>query len=360
MSYMNYFKFLSVAVLILAAVSCKDTFIPAPEPKTDYSAQVLILNSGNWGSNDASLTVLDEKEGKMNTTDIFSSVNGKKLGDVANDMMIYGSKLYIAVTTSAVLFVCDLNGKIITEIKEGSPRCLCANGGKVYATLYEGYVAEIDTASFTVRKVETGPNPEGITYSSGKLYVADSFGYDPTYQYGTTVTVIKASSFTVDKKLTVNNNPHKFVISEDGTLYLITWGNYADIPAALQKINPSTDEVTTVSGVAPTDMAMGRSGIAYILSTAYDAQWNQTFSYYKYDTRTDTFVEDLVSSSAVPNGSFIMYDRFLDRIYIGTSDYVSTGDLYILGNDGSVISKYDTGGMNPITVQFIRREFIVE
>jgi len=353
---MSKIKYLLALVCLISAVSCsKNDLDPNPAPIPVVKSKTLILNSGNWGSNDASLTVLDNEKGIISTTDIFASVNGKKLGDIANDMIIYGSKLYIAVTNSGVIFVCDLDGKIITEIKEGSPRHFCADKGKVYATLFEGYAAEIDTTTFAVRKVATGPNPEGIACSSGKLYVADSFGYDTSGQYGTTVTVIDAAGFTVLKQLTVNNNPQSFQVMDDGTLYLVSWGNYADIPAALQKINPTTDAVTTVPGVAPTDMTLGEPGFAYLLCSSYDDNWDQSFSYYIYSTKTDTIIDELVSSTEVPNGSFIKYDPVTLNIFIGASDYVSNGDLYVLDGINAPV-KYDTGGMNPITVEFIREE----
>jgi len=356
---MNKFKYLFVALILMATVSCEDTWAPAPAPIPVVTSRTLILNSGNWGANDASITVLDNETGKVSTSDLFSSVNGKKMGDVANDIIIYGSKMYIAVTSSEVIFVCDLNGRIITEIHEGSPRHFCTHKDKVYATLFEGYAAEIDTTTFAVRKVATGPNPEGIACAGGKLYVADSFGYDTSGQYGTTVTVIDVTSFTALKQLTVNNNPHSFQVLDDRNIYLVTWGNYADIPAALQKIDSSTDEVTTVPGVAPTDMTLGESGFAYLLCSSYDENWNQSFSYYIYNTKTDKIIDELVSSTEVPNGSFIKYDPVMLKIFIGASDYVSNGDLYVLDGINPPV-KYDTGGMNPIAVAFIRTEVLSE
>lgn len=334
-----------------AAVSCTKDFKPTPVPTA--TTGVYILNSGNYNSNDASLVTYDPQTGTV-SADIFSAANGKRLGDVANDMLVYGSKLYIAVTNSAVIFVTDLDGRIITEIKEGSPRHFCAEGGKVYATLYEGYAAEIDTASFSVKKVQTGPNPEGIAYSNGKLYVADSYGYDQSGTYGTTVTVIDRQTFTVTGKLTVLNNPQTFHAPDSRHLYLITWGNYADIPAALQKIDTSTDEVTTIPDVHPTVMALGWDSTAYLICSSYDADWNHTIKYYRFDLGTETVTGELTDTAQVPNGCCIAYDALTDLIYIGCSDYASNGDVCVMTSSGIITDQFDTGGMNPITLAFRR------
>jgi len=346
---MKYTIFSCFAVLtLLSACSTGDPESPVVPEK---AAGIYILNSGNYYSNDASLVSYDPLTGTV-SSDIIAARNGKQLGDVANDMLIYGSKMYIAVTNSAIIFICDLEGNILKEIQEGSPRHLCAEGGKVYATLFEGYAAEIDTVTFSVRKTQVGANPEGIACSGGKIYVADSFGYDTSGTYGTSVSVLDRSTFSVIKEITVLNNPQTLHVTSDGTLYLICWGNYADIPASLQKINPATDAVTTVGDVHPTGMVIGEDDTAFLLCSSYDAQWKQTINYYTFDLGTDTVIGELVSSTEVPDGYSLNYDHTDDLLYIGCSDYRSTGEMYIVTPSGNVLTHFDTGGLNPISVAF--------
>lgn len=348
------YSIITVFLLILTASCRKEKSEIESKPQEQTESVALILNSGNWEANDASITLMDCKTGLVTPGDLFSSANGIKLGDVANDMILYGSKLYIAVSMSSVIFVCDTECNIIKAIQGGTPRHFCAHNGKVFATMFEGHVAEIDTTTFAVRKVSTGPNPEGIACAQGKLYVADSFGYDPSGMYGTTVTVIDEATLTPLKTLTVNNNPQSFHVCGH-SLYLISWGNYSDIPARLQKIDTSTDEVTTIEGVTPTAMTIGEPGTAYIMSSTYDENWNQTFNYSVFDTSTDTIRGELIPGSKIPGGSFISYDSPTKLIYIGTSDYVSEGDIYVLDTSGRIISKSGTGGMNPVAISFLKR-----
>lgn len=356
------------AALVCMAVACsKDNGPIGPigtpsTPSTPPVEEVLtkgvyILNSGKLGSNNSELTYYDAVT-KQVTTNKFVAVNGKKMGDTGNSIICYGKKLYMAVTGSAVVYVTDLTGRVLGEVvKQGesgklSPRHLDAANGKVYVTYMEGYAGAIDTSSFQVTTVKVGAFPEGIAYSNKKLYVANSDGMN--YPYGTTVSVLDANTLETKATLEVSNNPQTFHKASDNTLYLVTWGNYADIPAKLHKINTASDRVTTISGVAPTNMAIGKDGIAYILSSVYDAAWNQTITYEMYDIAKDKIIGEFASVSEIPGGYSLFADELTGKVYVGASDYISNGDVYVLESDGAIAGKFDTGALNPVSLCFIR------
>ena len=144
---------------------------------------------------------------------MFATENGRGLGDTANDMLIYGSKMYIAVNKSATIEVTDLSGKSLKTIspKDESnvpqqPRMLTAAGGNVYVTLFDGHLACIDTTSMEiVKKVKVGPNPEGVCELNGKLYVANSGGYNLVQD--STLSVVDMNTFEEVEKIVVTINP---------------------------------------------------------------------------------------------------------------------------------------------------------
>ena len=348
------------AAITLVAVSCSDKE-PLPSDLAGTGdldpaiAGLYILNSGKEGRNNASVAYW-EASSKVLSADVFTDANGKKLGDTGNDMIIYGKKMYIAVTGSSMVFVTDLRGKVIKEIAvEGesanlSPRHLAAGGGKVYVSYMEGYLGEIDTVSFNVKKVKVGPMPEGVAYANRKVYVANSDGYNYEDGYGKTVSVVDASTFTVSKTLDVALNPQTFHVASDNKVYLIALGDYADVPAKLQKINTTTDTVTDIPDIEPTNMAIGKNGTAYIISNEYGENWEALSRYYIFDTAKDKVTGELISSAQIPNGYSIFTDNVAGYIYIGTSDYISNGDVYILTAEGEIKLKFDTGGLNPISI----------
>lgn len=352
----NILKLIPIALFAAGIIVSCSKNNNTPEPVVKKSTGMYVLNSGKMKSNNASLSFYDFTTKKV-TNNVFETLNSKKIGDTGNDMVIYGGKMYIGVTNSKIIFVTDLQGKLIKEITVAgekanlSPRHFSTGNGKVYVSYFEGYAGQIDTSNFAVKTVKVGAMPEGIIYVNGKVYVANSDGYNAPY--GTTVSVLDASKMTVSKEIKVSNNPQTFHLNSDGNLYLISWGDYGAIKASLQKINTSTDAVTTISGVVPTNMAIGLNGKAYILSSIYDAKWNQTIKYYLFDTKTDTVEKEFIASDAVKKGYCIYTDPTNGNVIIGSSDYVSNGDIYIFTSAGVFVEKFDTGGINPIKVCFL-------
>lgn len=360
----NHFLIFMLAICSIFIISSCQKPGPEPDP-IEVAVGAYVLNNGNYGSNDACLTFYDYST-KGVSANVFYNANGKKLGDTAQDMLVFGSKIYISVYNSKIIFVTDHKGKIIKEITvEGdngnlSPRYLTSYGDKVYATYYEGYLGEIDTTSYAVRKVAVGMNPDGVVGASGKLYVANSGGLNYAGGYNNTVSVVSASTFTVTKTLEVVTNPQYLKVNSEGTIYLISSGNYADIPCTLQKIDSSTDAVTTIEGISPSFMAMNQfTDKMYLICSSYDADWNLTCSYYLFDTLTGKWFDFITDGTKVENAYSISVDPVAKLVYIGTSTYTENGDMYVFNIDGTLNNKFDTQGLNPIGVYPVT-EFVKE
>ena len=90
-------KIISLLLLSLSIVfvSCEKNGGEEIPPQV-VTEGIFILNNGNYASNDATLSLYDP-ENMVISKDIFQSVNGKKMGDLAQDMLVYGSKMYIAM-----------------------------------------------------------------------------------------------------------------------------------------------------------------------------------------------------------------------------------------------------------------------
>ena len=179
---------LGLAVLLMGTAvmtSCSDDN-DGPETYLQvYSTGAYVVNSGNMYSNiESSLTAIDYASSTA-TQNVFKTANGRSLGNTANDGIVYGNKIYLAVDQSNTIEVIDKKTKqSIKQIKttdllgkaEGAePRHISADGGKVYFTTYGGYVAAVDTTSFALQKKwKVGSYPEGLVIGNGNLYVANS------------------------------------------------------------------------------------------------------------------------------------------------------------------------------------------
>ena len=179
---------LGLAVLLMGTAvmtSCSDD---NDGPKTylqEYSTGAYVVNSGNmYNKIESSLTAIDYASSTA-TQKVFKAANGRSLGNTANDGIVYGNKIYLAVDQSNTIEVIDKKTKqSIKQIKttellgnaEGAePRHIIAGDGKVYFTTYGGYVAAVDTTDFALQKKwQVGSYPEGLVIGNGNLYVANS------------------------------------------------------------------------------------------------------------------------------------------------------------------------------------------
>lgn len=313
---------------------------------------VYILNSGNMNNNDAKLTFYNPETEEV-VPDVFTSANGIMLGDTANDMIIYGSKMYIGMTGSKIIFITDLKGKKISQIEGITPRNFTSLDGKVYVTDYAGALVQIDTTSFETKSVKVGNKPEGLIVSDGKIYVANS---DSDNNYATRqVSVVDPSTMSVTGTIETQANPQKFFTDEQGELYLISWGNYADVPAAIQKIDRQNNTSKVLDNVATTVASAGRNNKVYMIHTSYDENWNPSIRIFVFDATTDTITGDFITDgTTVENAYSITADTETGRVYIGASDYKTNGDVYIYSEDGKFISKFDSEGLNPMGAYFVR------
>ena len=179
---------LGLAVLLMGTAvmtSCSDDN-DGPETYLQvYSTGAYVVNSGNmYNKIESSLTAIDYASSTA-TQNVFKAANGRSLGNTANDGIVYGNKIYLAVDQSNTIEVIDKKTKqSIKQIKttdllgkaEGAePRHIIADGGKVYFTTYGGYVAAVDTTDFALQKKwKVGNYPEGLVFGNGNLYVANS------------------------------------------------------------------------------------------------------------------------------------------------------------------------------------------
>lgn len=344
---------LIAALAALTFTSCKED--DPVGPQTGIKG-IIVLNNGNWGANDASMSLYDP-ETRTVTGDMFFTANNQHLGDLGQDMAVVGDDIYIAVNGSQVIFVTDRDLKIkkTIEAAEGgaklSPRSFATGGGKVYVTYYEGFLGEIDPASYSVRTTKVGPNPEGVAYAGGKLYVANSGGYLPTFN--NTVSVVDASSFKEISTIEVNCNPATVVASGNGKyVYVTSYGNFADIQPKFQVIETASSKVSDIDYTDVKNIAMGGNDELLVLTGGYDENWNIAGTIWRHDANTNSKAGKITDSVISPYYS-ISADPKTGYVFVGTSDYTTDGDVWWFDADGSLQDKFDSRGLNPQRVLYL-------
>ncbi len=360
------FLFLSAlcALMSFSFVACSDDDddnIPPVEEPDPVLAGAYFMNTGKRQSNNATLDYNDPNTKELKTK-VFASANGRGLGDTANDIMVYGSKMYIAVSESNTIEITDLNAKSLKSIapkdeagQPQSPRYLAAYKGKVYVTLFDGHLAEIDTISMEITKqTEVGPNPYQVREVGGKLYVANSGGYNPVKD--STLSVVDPVAFTEEKKIVVGVNPMYMGADSDGELYVVCGGNFADIKASLQRVDLKAETSTTV--YTNDNIMMGMAGDKlYVVQSENDANWKPVNTQFvAYDAKADQELsKNFITDGTVVNDAYYLsVSPYTGDIYIGTSDYTNTGDMFIFSAEGKKIDQLSLSGLNPMGVGFLK------
>lgn len=329
------------------------------------TAEIYILSEGLFNLNNSSLTRYSFRTHQLKTN-YFSTINKRGLGDTANDIALYGNKLYIVVNVSSTLEVVDFTtGQSIKQIpmrtENGSsrqPRHIAFHKDKAYVCSFDGTVARIDTTSLEIEAtVKAGRNPESLCVQNEKLYVSNSGGLDYTEGIGVdnTVSVIDLASFTEIKKITVGPNPGCILPDSENFVYVATHGkNIVEGDYHLVKINSRTDEVERVFDEKVMNFAIqGNVGYLYNYNYQTEDASIKMFNLQTGETIREHFITD-GTQIHTPYGIHI--NPYSGNIYITEAySYTVTGDVLCFNQNGQLQFRLNRIGLNPNTVVFSNR-----
>ena len=353
-----------------------------------------LLNEGNMGNNKATLDYFDytfydstaQRYG-IYIRNIYADRNPMKpreLGDVGNDIDIYGSKLYAVINCSNFVEVMRAaDATHVAEIPIPNCRYLAFHGGYMYVTSYAGpvmlhnpaqrlgYVAKIDTATFAIVDTCTvGYQPDDMAIVGDKLYVANSGGYMfPAYD--STVSVIDLATFQEVKKINVAINLHRLIADKRGFIYVSSRGDYYNAPSRTFIIDSHIDKVVMeltqadpTSGeqksVRNSEMSLcGDSIYFYGVEFSYITNSN-SISYGIIDCQSQQVVSRHFITDGTEKDITIPYGVAVNpetrEIFVtDAKDYISPGKLHCYSPDGQLQWSVTTGDI-PAHFVFVYHE----
>ena len=375
---MKRFSLFYIACLILAVVSsCREDFYIIPSQNQDTGVAptrgnilgMYVLNEGNMGSNKASIDFLDLDENKPTVhylRNIYSERNPnvvKELGDVGNDIKIYGSKLWIVVNVSNKVEVATADScKRITQINIPNCRYLAFKDGFAYVSSYVGpvkfdkdaplgMVYKVDTVDFKKKdSVVVGYQPEELCIVDNKLYVVNSGGYRAP-NYDQTLSEIDLATFKEIRKIKVGLNPHHCQVDHYGQIWVTSRGNYNDVPSRIYRLYKGRNQLyevmdsidTPVSGLSIAGDSLYYYGTAWNNATA-----TNNISYGLINVRTHKIIDTNLFSApqlkaiTMPYG-IIVNPTNRDFYLMDAKNYVSSGSLLHFKSDGTFDWSVQTG-----------------
>ncbi len=342
-------KFILPVLMLFLVCSCQAPRTESPLEPSPYG--LLVLNNGNWGGNDASLCVYSTED-KTLAANVFEAANGRRPGDLGQDMIIVGDELYIAMNGSQLIYVCDRNYTVKDELRaysndiQLSPRCLLYARNRVYVTYYEGYLGEIDPDTHKMRLCAVGANPEGLCYAAGKIYVANSGGaLSP--DFNNTLSVVDPVEFKQVSSIEVNTNPVALCADSAGKwIYILSYGNYSNIRPMLQAYDIAAATLSDCPYNDVKSLAMGPDDVLYLACGFYDDLWQVSGSLYCHDASANKPLGTFGAENFTPYYS-LSVDASSGEVYVGCSDYKTNGDVYVLDSEGKILYFFDCAGLNP-------------
>jgi hypothetical protein len=352
------FSVLCVLAIGLSFPSCSDDDDLLDEgstlnlPKT----RAYILNEGTFGMNNAGITFYAPNGDHDRVEDIYMTQNKKGLGDTGQDIIEYDNYLYVIVYGSNLLL--KLNSACVEQARlsfpeEGQPRYVAEQGGKLYVTLYSGKVAKINPQGLEIEGyVTVGKNPDEIVGDGDFLYVVNSgWGADST------LSVISTKEFAVTKTIKVAKNP-SMALESNGNIFVIAYGEDHSTPV-LQKVDIEKESATTLANAS---RMCEYNGTVYSVFTEYDfvnlpSPYVKENRFFSYDTGSGTlknanFLVDIPSEFATKVIYMMTVNPKNGDLYIGTSDYMTNGDIYRFDKNGKLIEKFESGGISPSKAVF--------
>lgn len=357
LSKLTLAAFLGSVLLFTSCSKDKDeTPLPTPKPVKPYETEgVYVLCEGAYGiENNSEISFYNIKTNVLEKT-YYNKINGKSLGNNANDLKLYGSKLYCTVTgtdgkkDSYVDVIDAATGKSLKRIEffNGTssfmPRYLAFSKGKVYVSNYDGKVSRIDTASLSIdATLILDKGLEQVAITNNKLYVANSshFLYVGKEKV---VTVIDLNTFTKIRDIEVPINPNLLTVTQSDDLLVASWGSYDgsynfNNDGALTRINTVTDTKTKIYSYNNGEAIKGLNtvnGNTYIFSD----------SYFKHFSISDaTLGTDFVTDGTTVNPYGLQINPLDNNVYVADANNYSNeeGIAFCLDRNGKTKFKFAT------------------
>lgn len=377
---------LPMSLVAAALAGCREDEVVVPaeyEPIPDAPAAdtdirgFYLVNEGNMGSNKCTLDYYDYLTG-VYARNIYAERNPnvvKELGDVGNDIGIYGSKLYVVVNCSHKVEVLDArSGVRIGQVDIPNCRYVRFHRGKAYVSSYvgpvqlgadapKGAVYQVDTLSLAITgQVTVGYQPEEMETVGDNMYVANSGGYRAP-EYDNTVSVIDLAGMRQVEMIPVGINLHRLKKDRYDRLWVTSRGDRLSRPSRLYVMDriPGTDrmKVTDTLPVACSNMAIHGNLLYFYAAEWSDLTGSNTISYGIIDIRT----KEVVSTNFITDGTereiampygIAVHPETGDIYLTDAKNYVSSGTLYCFDSQGRKKWSVRTGDI-PTAIAFLHK-----
>lgn len=363
---MKYNKIvLSILALFVFFASCTSDDKSNEESLKSYDKGILVLNQGNFGKNDATLSYIAADLNSFQN-DVFSLVNPAiSLGDIGQSIGFYNDLAFIVLNNSNKIEIVNrYTLKSVAVISSGlkNPRYIAFANGKAFVTNWgdgmvktDDYVAVIDLNSRSVTgSIPVIEGPECILAESGKLYVTHKGGFG----YGNKLSVIDIATNSVATTIEVGDLPENMAVKE-GTLWVACHGmpSYVSAPLVegpgqIVKVSLSSNKV--IDRLAYSD---AKKHISNFVLHNNEIYYTLGADIYRTSSTTASLPSSpFFSTTSLGVNGIYSFAVHGNRIYVGDAkDYVQKGSVYVFSLNATTVGSVEksfTAGVSPAGFYF--------
>ncbi|HRW97463.1 MAG TPA: hypothetical protein P5104_08040 [Bacteroidales bacterium] len=253
-------------------LSCTDDYreIITGENKFLQGKGVFIINEGNFGSGNGSLSFLN-LDSLVMQNNIFYSVNKRPLGDVPYSMIFSNDDIFLVVNNSSKIEVMsrsDLSSKA-TLTGFTSPRfILKVSEVKAYISdFYSSRIAMLNLESGEVSGyIQTGRSSENMVLAGGKVFVAFWSNYAFPELINNMVMIIDPVTDQLIDSVQVGKEPNSMVVDKNGRVWVLCSGGFLnkETPAfhCIDPVTLDTEHILYFSEIKsyPTSLCINGNG----------------------------------------------------------------------------------------------------
>lgn len=358
------FSLLLFAVILIQ--SCDKTETPDDPFPSEEIEGCYVVNYGSFGAGGASISKYDYKEDKMHNFFYQTQNDGNELLSNIQYALPNNDSVYLIGNAVDQLITINpfmeqsLNG--VSEDLE-NPRFCIADGDYLYISCWganpdytdmpDSYISKYNTVTRKVeKKIAVPGGPEGLEIANGKLYAA--------LNYVSQIAVVSLSDEVVSFVTTPAVSSY-FVKDTDGNLYFTMLSTFADFSenTGIGFINTTTDELgesyllenvsSSYGSIIQADNSFGK---IYLITSAYDVNWNLTGAVSVFDVASKTFSE-MSFVEDVSGISGLSVNPTNDNVYVFSAPSTTgVGTMQIYSNSGTFVKEYEVGAY-PIGAFFL-------
>lgn len=327
-------QFIIILTALFLGSGCEQNQVP----ENDITGNLFMLCEGNFGSTNADLWVSDLKTDSL-TANVYKTLTGHELGDVAQSMYLNNGLLYIVNNNSHTVEVLSVDGSIEFQttipVPAAAPRFMAFSDSKAYVTTWNSgiLIVELNTHTLT-DTIPVDGMTEDILIHNGFAYV----GVPMNSEWSTNNLVLKIDLTipAVTDTFAVTPGPARMLLNHEILYIAGTYYNDYWIPS---------------HGLSAVDLASGSVQTAEYGSAVFFGTDLVVINDHLYRSTNSGLLKinpdlTLDENDRIDDYSGVYAVKVLgELIAYGTTDYMAPDTVYITDLDHQLLFEFKVGAI---------------